>query len=496
YPYAERSSKDKAEFLSSESYLSTQTMLFFDKNTKLDDLNGYTLADVKGRVGYTYNPKIPVINYNSQIDCLNAVRSGQADTAVCDVFTGSFLAQRYTTRDLVQIPTTEAMELSFALSPAMGMEAASALTKAIRSMPRSKINECLTKGNQNHRFEPLEFVYKYPFEIICFFTSMLFVFVLILFTYSKIRSRQQQTLRGYEENYRLLSDIFGEAGMEYDCLNDRLTVFGRHSKLDIGENVEDFKEQLRNNSLRISLTPQQFETIVEEGAENKSFTAEFQCGVKDGGWIWYQLIYTVLCTEESHRRPIRLVGCLANIDAQHNEKEALRELSSMDQLTKVYNHATGEKMIRHRLESGINPDEIMIIADIDYFKNFNDEMGHLCGDDVLRTLGGYLGEAFPNDGIVCRWGGDEFLLFVNVEDKARFNKTMAELRKKMQRYKYNGESHPVTMSMGGAECSSDSSFDLLFKQADDALYEAKKVGRNRLCIYKPQQSEKTPEKIL
>lgn len=469
-------------------YLTSQTVLIHHKNTDLNTLPVVTLADIKGRFAFTVNKNVSTIYYASPQECVNAVRSGQADTMFCDVFTGSALMHRYNAKDLLSLPSTIMLESGFGVLPQTDARLISALEKTIAGVSRGDITRSLMDGSDYDAEGLFEVVYRYPFEIICFALSIMFVVILALTTYTKVNVRQHQALQGYEQSYRLLSDTFGEAGMEYDYQGDSLTIFGRHSNLDIDVITNNFKEKLRDSELRISLTAEMLDEMIQNGVDNKSFSAEFQCGVKSGEWVWYRLIYTVVCTTESHRRPIRLVGCLANIDHEHAEKEQLMKLSSNDQLTRLLNHTTGEKQVRSLLDRNTTSRAgLLIILDIDVFKQFNDQKGHLCGDKVLHSLGKAAQEIFAPGDILCRWGGDEFLFFLQAVPLETLTAQIELLRQRMRAFRYQNIACPVTLSIGGAQCFPGCTFASLFQQADDALYLAKKNGRDQFWMYSPTE---------
>ncbi|MEG1947211.1 MAG: GGDEF domain-containing protein [Lachnospiraceae bacterium] len=467
-------------------YITTQSVLIQHKNTNLETIPVVIMADVKGRHAFTQKRNVALMYYVTPQACLNAVRSGEVDAAICDSFTGAALMQKYEARDLLSIPIHSEIKLGFGVLPQTDSRLVSTLQKAVDSFSNEDISRSLIKESAYGADDFIEFVYRYPFEFVCFGAAIMFVTALILITYTKVHVRQHQSLQGYEESYRLLADTFGEAGIEYDYLNDRLTIFGKQSSLDIEEKVDDFKERLRNQSIRMALTEAQLIKIIQDGVDNTSFSTEIQCGVKSGEWVWYRLIYTVVCTTESHRRPIRLVGCLANIEEEHAERERLLKLSSNDQLTGLLNHKTAEERISALLGEEVGSRTgLLIILDIDYFKVFNDQKGHLCGDDVLRTLGQTACEIFTEEDILCRWGGDEFLFFL-VEDKngtQKFVKQIEQLSKSMSHYQYHNDNCPVTVSIGGAQSYPGCTFAVLFQQADDALYVAKKNGKNQFQMY-------------
>ncbi len=128
----------------------------------------------------------------------------------------------------------------------------------------------------------------------------------------------------------------------------------------------------------------------------------------------------------------------------------------------------------------------VFMLDIDHFKNVNDTLGHAAGDLVLRRLAALLKEQCRVMDVGCRWGGEEFLVVaphcgreaaVRVAEKVRLR--VAQLS---PQWLPNGES--LTVSIGVAS-DDTSAVDLpvLLQQADDALYEAKRTGRNRVCHY-------------
>ncbi|MEG7531515.1 MAG: GGDEF domain-containing protein [Hungatella sp.] len=469
-------------------YLQTQAVLIQHKNTNLAKIPVVTLADLVGRQEVTRNQNVATIYYESPQECLNAVRCKQVELSICDSFTGAAWMQRYEAKDMLSIPVNMTMELGFGVLPEADSRLTGSLQKTIANFSNGDMTRSLIAGSDYGSDNLMEFIYRYPFEIVCFMASIMFVAALGLITYTKVNVSQHQALQGYEESYRLLSDTFGEAGVEYDYLNDTLTIFGEHSNLDTSPRVEGFKEMLQNRTVRVALTAEEFERIILNGAENRSFSTEFQCGVKSGEWVWYRLIYTVICTTESHRRPIRLVGCLTNVNAEHAEKERLLQLSSNDQLTGLLNRKTAQERIRVLMEEDPTHTGILAILDIDYFKKFNDQRGHLCGDDVLRSLGQTVLEIFDPEDVLCRWGGDEFLFFLvdDQKNEGLVAMKMEQLRQRMSSYQYMDEHCPVTLSIGGAK-NFGCTFDVLFQQADDALYLAKENGKDQFWLCAPTQ---------
>lgn len=334
-----------------------------------------------------------------------------------------------------------------------------------------------------------DFVYRYPFELLCAVLTVSLTVITALLIYIRVHVRRESRLKGYEESCRMMADTFGYAGMEYDFLQDRLTLFGeRHGEVDIPEVVENLHEKLKNRALRITFTEEEFDRICRKAEEGeRACEAEFQCGMREGGWNWFRMIYIVSCGEELHRRPMRLVGCLMDAQKQHMTEEKLVEIGQYDKLTGIYNRAGAEVLIKKALRSLEEYSQnVFLLMDVDLFKQMNDSNGHLCGDDVLRTLGRHMQEIFEGDTILCRWGGDEFLMFVRGPgaEQEILEKRINELRRRMREYEYEGARIPVGLSIGGIIPVRGVELEELFSQADEVLYRVKEKGRDSFIIRK------------
>ena len=164
------------------------------------------------------------------------------------------------------------------------------------------------------------------------------------------------------------------------------------------------------------------------------------------------------------------------------DRQQFQRLSQRDGLTGLYNHTRFFELAQQafqRARQNAMPFSL-IVADIDLFKQVNDEYGHLVGDSVLERIGSRLRAAFESDAIIGRLGGEEFgiaLVDCDIDTAvARIEHFRATLNRRR-----SGEDEPaVTMSFGVAELSRERSLDVLYAHADQALYDAKDAGRNRV----------------
>jgi diguanylate cyclase (GGDEF)-like protein len=131
----------------------------------------------------------------------------------------------------------------------------------------------------------------------------------------------------------------------------------------------------------------------------------------------------------------------------------------------------------------------IVMLDIDYFKKINDTYGHQGGDYVLMTLAGMLLEAKRQEDMVCRYGGEEFLVMLRgtaAPDALAFCERLRVLIEDRE-FGFGGTAIRMTVSMGVADHRVGDTLDSLIGRADKALYVAKNAGRNRVVIEEPAE---------
>lgn len=165
--------------------------------------------------------------------------------------------------------------------------------------------------------------------------------------------------------------------------------------------------------------------------------------------------------------------------------ETLERLARIDALTGLPNRRVAEERLRFeflRLKRTRSPYAVLFL-DIDRFKEINDTYGHETGDRVLRRLGTILAESIRETDLVARFGGEEFLaLLVDTEVEAA-TMIAEKIRETVARDAILPDGRHFTVSIGISMArDSDAHGDVAVRRADDALYEAKGTGRNRVCV--------------
>jgi diguanylate cyclase (GGDEF)-like protein len=176
-----------------------------------------------------------------------------------------------------------------------------------------------------------------------------------------------------------------------------------------------------------------------------------------------------------------LILNILDITDLKNENESFRHKALIDELTRVYNR----KIINEMEDTLFGTNICMILLDIDNFKMINDTYGHLNGDEVLKVLATNIKCQLRQSDTVIRWGGEEFVVLLqNITDDIA-KKVAEKLRLSIKEIYIKDVGH-FTCSFG-VSCKkilNSSDLDRLFKSADDALYKAKKEGKDRVEVAK------------
>lgn len=169
-------------------------------------------------------------------------------------------------------------------------------------------------------------------------------------------------------------------------------------------------------------------------------------------------------------------------------KDQLKRLAVHDQLTEVYNRNKLKELVDPVTNSLAVFSQLKVsflLIDIDFFKRVNDEFGHEAGDKVLVWLAGILKSTVRETDYVIRWGGEEFLIIMPgcpVDDAARIAERLRETVESSD----NGVcSSTISIGVAGYE---GGDYTACVKDADDALYQAKRTGRNKTVVYESQQT--------
>ncbi|MCC2617682.1 diguanylate cyclase [Aestuariibacter halophilus] len=172
--------------------------------------------------------------------------------------------------------------------------------------------------------------------------------------------------------------------------------------------------------------------------------------------------------------------------------EKLHHLALTDELTQLANRRSFVESVESELARCQRSEGFvtMVVMDLDYFKNINDQYGHHGGDEVLVHVAKSLKQALRQYDIVGRIGGEEFAIFLGQTDAVTSLEVAERVRALIAQtpLHYEGREIYLTASLGMTCRPCDVGFEQLYAEADEALYMAKGRGRNRVDVYPSEQT--------
>ena len=171
-------------------------------------------------------------------------------------------------------------------------------------------------------------------------------------------------------------------------------------------------------------------------------------------------------------------------------RKQLSEKANTDEVTGLYNHRYFQERLNIEIQEAEkhNYKLALVMIDLDYFKYYNDTYGHQQGDLLLKDIGNLIMKSIRDNDIVCRYGGDEFALILQDTTISNATSIAERIRDSVDEKKFLGENNNIggniTASVGVAIYPDNAlDKDELIKKADDAMYKAKFVSKNRVELY-------------
>lgn len=290
-----------------------------------------------------------------------------------------------------------------------------------------------------------------------------------------------------QERYRMATELSNDVIMNYSVSDDTL---------NISENFREFyggATKIKNFSKdRIWEKGYIYRDDVEKVAELvriitiKGGGIDEQIRVKDvhGNYLWCRLICMPVPTGNSESR--EYIGKLINIDMHKKQLGLLEQKAQRDPLTGAYNKEYSKLLVNKYIAENHDVPGMLLMVDIDHFKNINDTYGHMVGDNIIIEVVKQVTRAFRSNDVIGRIGGDEFIVFVrnvrNPEDQIKQAKKLHEVLR--QPVVIDGKTINKSASIGIALYPDHAdSYEKLIECADEALYKVKDNGRDSFIIY-------------
>ncbi|MDD5424830.1 MAG: sensor domain-containing diguanylate cyclase [Candidatus Omnitrophica bacterium] len=304
--------------------------------------------------------------------------------------------------------------------------------------------------------------------------------------------------------------IWNRIASEQMNLEDLISAYSFYNKggSDLDKIVRNIKVPLREDSGVLAMTVLEgmsFEITNEGTRQNIAHDTVLQ-SLKTEYFVTVPLrakdkvIGVILADNIFTKKPItkddiRTLTMFANHAGLAIENSRLYEQTvhqaNTDMLTRLWNHGYFQYSLTEELKKAYENKKplSMVMFDIDNFKNYNDTLGHQMGDQLLRDVARILKATCDGKGSVARYGGEEFAVILPDTPKDSAYRIAEGLRQAIEGFQFNGQNvqpnKNLTISAGLATYPEDAlDKEKLIYLADMALYEAKRTGKNKVCVYR------------
>lgn len=178
-----------------------------------------------------------------------------------------------------------------------------------------------------------------------------------------------------------------------------------------------------------------------------------------------------------------IVGVIIDVSDYKRIQDELKKTALTDELTGLYNRKKFNEVLKEEVKRSKREEThiSLIMFDIDYFKQVNDNYGHLVGDEILKTVAHLVNYSTRETDVVARWGGEEFMVLLRATNIYGATILAEKLRKTIEHANFESVGK-VTCSFGVCEHQVAENEEAFLKRVDEALYRAKENGRNRVEI--------------
>lgn len=292
----------------------------------------------------------------------------------------------------------------------------------------------------------------------------------------------QDALELEKEKTEIISSLFDDWIYEFNVAKNTVTTIrGDGKQYNMSEQGLSAPEYLSSADLH----PEDRKAFAQfcRMATNSTEPGYAEARIKvNGEYRWVSLTTKLL--SDKHGKPYSVIGRFSDINDKKKEELELKAKAMRDSMTGLLNRTAfqelAEEMVDAVIETGSgNP--VMMIIDIDHFKQINDRYGHLYGDTVIMSLTNILKSVFGEDAVIGRFGGDEFTVFLPRFDKQELEQKIAIVRERFTLEAGQEEGVKKThCSIGIAIFGQDgTTVSELIQNADKALYFVKENGRNK-----------------
>jgi diguanylate cyclase (GGDEF)-like protein/PAS domain S-box-containing protein len=315
------------------------------------------------------------------------------------------------------------------------------------------------------------------------------------------RRKAEQVLHESEQRWKLALESAGDGVWDWN-IQTGVEVFSKRFVEMYGFNdgeLENLSAEFDKRTHPDDLAQLARDRQLHLDGKTPTYVNEHRVQCKDGSWKWV-LTRGMLISRDEAGRPLRMIGTHTDITSRKEAEALVWQQANFDSLTGLPNR----RMLRDRLTQDIRKCRreglqlAIFFIDLDHFKEVNDTLGHDKGDQLLVQAAQRIQACVRQTDTVARMGGDEFTVVLSeLTDAGRMERTVQAILDAMAAmFQLGSEQVFVSASIGITVCPGDGNeVEILFKNADQALYVAKGAGRNRFSFFTPALQEAAQNRV-
>lgn len=308
-------------------------------------------------------------------------------------------------------------------------------------------------------------------------------FFLLAIVFMRIIRRDQRTIMMQIARYRVLQEISRDSMTEYVPQTDTFTYSYVTSAGELRQ--AKYEHYMDGLEFREDIHPDCWDMYKQAltKAINKPMYGEIEVLLKRGNenYKWYRMAYKSIANERGE--VVSVLTSAANVDELVTARESARIEAATDSMTGIYNKKALISNITERMAKKCNTMCALLMIDMDDFKMINDGYGHVEGDKALQNIARLLQRVFSVDDIIGRFGGDEFIVFMQNVSYDSVCKRIEQFRMLLAEMQ-ESKPYAITCSIGVLYSNkSDQQPEMFLKCADDAMYHIKQNGKNGVCFW-------------
>ena len=315
------------------------------------------------------------------------------------------------------------------------------------------------------------------------------------------RKQAEEALRESEARWSFALEGGGDCVWDWNLQNNEVSL-SKGGKAMFGFADDEIGNNMSEWNARVH--PEDVSRLLQQIGEffhlkQDKFVAEYRVRCKDDSWKWV-LTRGMVSHRDEKGRVLRMIGTHTDLTERKLAEETIQRQAHYDALTQLPNR----RLFRDRLEQTIRTARrdhgsfVLMLIDLDHFKEVNDTLGHDAGDFLLVDAAQRLLHCVRESDTVARMGGDEFVVILpDIDDTTSIERIAQKIIDKLASPFLLGEEKAfISASIGITLYPNDAdNMETLMKNADQAMYVAKNLGRNRFSYFTPALQEKAQHRM-